>query len=595
MSVTICFVLAAVIFLGSIVWTVWLIRNKKSRGQVFTPVNVLFGGVLLTAVVLFLPAYWNQEIESSFRGIKALAFSLYSAIRLFAADGDYEVILENIGGGDLISLYLVLACVLQVMGPALTFGVVLSFFSNMSANLAYVLSYFKDTYIFSELNERSLTLAADLKKKDPAVAVVFTDVFEPSEDDSYELQERAREIGAICFKKDILVVPFGFHSKDKGLWFFAIAKDENDNVTHGLRLIELYGKRKNSNLYVFSTGAESEALLSSAHSGEMKVRRVDEVRSLINRSLYDEGHLLFTGDLPEVDGEKQITAVVVGMGKHGTAMVKALSWFCQMDGYRVDIHAFDQDELAEEKFAAQCPELLDPKHNGAFAPGDARYRIRIESGVHVETKTFADRIHGLKHASYVLVALGDDALNIRTAMQLRTLFEQCGVKPRIQAIVYSSERREALAGLCNFKGQKYDIDFIGDLESSYTVDVIIDSELEEDALRRHLRWGAESEFWGFEYNYRSSIALSIHTKAKQKQGIAGANKPEEELTAQERAALEDLEHRRWNAYMRSEGYIYSGSTDKRTRNDLGKMHHDLVPYEALDDEEKRKDSKVASK
>ena len=62
-----------------------------------------------------------------------------------------------------------------------------------------------------------------------------------------------------------------------------------------------------------------------------------------------------------------------------------------------------------------------------------------------------------------------------------------------------------------------------------------------------------------------------------------------------RLALEALEHMRWNVYMRSEGYVFSGSQNKSSRNDLGKMHHDLVDFEKLDDATKRKDSNVGAK
>ena len=58
--------------------------------------------------------------------------------------------------------------------------------------------------------------------------------------------------------------------------------------------------------------------------------------------------------------------------------------------------------------------------------------------------------------------------------------------------------------------------------------------------------------------------------------------------------MDRLEHRRWNAYMRSEGYVYSGSPDKASRNDLAKMHHDLVDFSRLTEEEKKKDSRVSS-
>ena len=64
---------------------------------------------------------------------------------------------------------------------------------------------------------------------------------------------------------------------------------------------------------------------------------------------------------------------------------------------------------------------------------------------------------------------------------------------------------------------------------------------------------------------------------------------------EERINIEKLEHRRWNAYLRSEGYVFGGSTDKSSRNDLAKMHHNLVDYSSLSEEIKRLDSKVGTK
>ena len=125
--------------------------------------------------------------------------------------------------------------------------------------------------------------------------------------------------------------------------------------------------------------------------------------------------------------------------------------------------------------------------------------------------------------------------------------------------------------------------------------MIIDSELEEDALRIHMKWGKEEEFWTYEYNYRSSMASAIHMKARIACKIPGADKMEKDLTEEERDIIEVLEHRRWNAYMRAEGYVFSGSKEKSSRNDLGKMHHDLVDFSSLSEEEKRKDSKVGTK
>ena len=66
------------------------------------------------------------------------------------------------------------------------------------------------------------------------------------------------------------------------------------------------------------------------------------------------------------------------------------------------------------------------------------------------------------------------------------------------------------------------------------------------------------------------------------------------MTEEQQAKIMLLEHRRWNAYMRSEGYIYSGDLNSDSRNDLGKMHNNLVSYYKLTDIDKNKDLNVGA-
>ena len=286
---------------------------------------------------------------------------------------------------------------------------------------------------------------------------------------------------------------------------------------------------------------------------------------------------------------EDITAVVVGMGGYGTEMVKALAWFGQMDGYRIAIHAFDKDPLAEDKFTALAPELMSPDYNGVSVKGEAQYTITIHAGVDVETATFARTVSALTGASYVLVALGDDDKNVGAAVNLRMLFERSGADPVIQAIVYNTAQKKALSGIRNYNEQPYRITFVGDMESVFAEKVILESKLEALALERHLKWGKEDQFWTYEYNYRSSMATAIHMKARIFCGIPGAAKAEADLTEAERDIIEVLEHRRWNAYMRSEGYVYGGTVEPEGRNDLAKTHNCLVPFDLLPLKEQEKD------
>ncbi len=582
---------ASIVLFGAMVHIIPLCRKEK--GKKVSLFRMLFAGVFAAAFFMFLPIHAVTAIDP----LRTVLLSLFNAMQIFTLGTEFAVISAGVGACPpwLSLIYQAWAVLLLIVAPIFTFGAVLSLFRDLSAHARYLLMRGRTVYVFSALNERSLSLATDLKKNMKRVGIVFHGVFADSEEQRYELMEKAKQLGAVCFRKDVLSVNYRRHSAKQELYFFTISEDEAENLDQALGLMERYRDRKLTNLYMFSSKLESELLLAAQDQGEVKIRRINEVQSLINRLLYEQGARLFEQARKTEDGKKEISAVVVGMGRHGTEMVKALSWFCQMDGYRVKITAFDKDKMAAETFRAKAPELMSEAYNGVEVEGEAQYEIKIYPKYHVESAGFAERIAELGGATYVFVALGDDEVNIRTAVELRMLFERCGCHPIIQAVLRSSRRKQALDGIKNYRGQPYDIEWIGDVESCYTEEVIMNSALEKEALQRHLKWGKEEEFWAYEYNYRSSVASAIHMRARIRCGIPGADKTTEELTQAERDGIEVLEHKRWNAYMRAEGYVYSGSSDKASRNDLAKMHHDLVDFSQLSEAEKRKDSSVGSK
>ena len=456
-------------------------------------------------------------------------------------------------------------------------------------------SYFADLYVFSELNERSLALAMSTGRKGKKHRIVFTDVFESEGEVSFELREKARELKAICFKKDIAAINWVAGSSSRRVRFFTMGNNEEENLAQAAQLVNRYGSRANFELYIFSTGIESEILFSSVSGEGMHIRRVNPVRVRIDHLLHDHGYEIFRRAIPAESGEKVIRAVILGLGGYGTEFLKGLAWLGQMDGYHMEIHVFEQDPHALDKFTAQCPELMAPERNGTREPGEAHYDIRIHSGVDVDGTDFVRQFRELGPVTFAFVSMGGDSVNIRNAVKLRQLSERKGDHPEIQAIVYASEKKASLEKITDYRGHSYDIQFLGDLHSTYSMATIVDSSLYKEALQRHLKWGGEREFWAYEFNFHSSVAAAIHLELRRKVGIPWAFKGEEELTEEERTALEDLEHRRWNAYMRSEGYCYSGSPDKASRNDLAKLHHDLIPYARLSEEDKRKDSRVGTR
>lgn len=585
MHFTISFYISLGILISGAILSFCFLKYEKIKVR-FNPFYILTVSVFTSAVILFFPIYYRIFNEDKSNIIKTILLSVHNAIRLFIVDGEFNIITDNISQDiGIYEIYSLLAALLFVAAPMLTFGVVLSFFKNAFSYYKLIFHYNSDTYVFSELNEKSLALAKSLYFNDKKRLIVFTDVFEKNEEENFELISSAKNIGAICLKKDIVKISFKIHNNKKPLSFFAIGKDDTENIKQSLRLIENYRQFCNVGLYLFSKSAASELLFSAVGNVKMKIRRINDSQSLIYRTLYDSGERIFEDALTVNDNRKEISAIVVGMGTYGTEMVKALSWFCQMDNYCLYINAFDKDVLSESKFNSICPELIDSEHNGNLDDlEESMYKISIASGIDALSYDFDKQLLSLNNATYVLVSLGDDDLNIRVSLKVRQIFEAKDLHPRIQTVLYSAEQLRKFNEISNFKGQMFNIEFIGDIESSYSEKVVLYSDVENAALKRHLKWGKEEDFWKFEYNYRSSISSAIHNKMKIYCNIPGVVKKADNRTENEKINLRMLEHRRWNAYMRSEGYSYAS-----VRNDLAKQHNCLVPFSLLSEEDKKKD------
>lgn len=605
------------------------VRTHDEQKNTLRKTSIVPWSMILLAMAAFtgfLPICAKEVGDAAFRLLRVALLSLYSTVQVFSANTDSGMIREYFGQNpqgfeNFCSLYMTF---LLVVCPVVMAGYIISLFSHLFAHVRYRCYPFRDVYIFSELNERSLTFGENLyesfQQNGKKAMIVFANAFGSGGSERKELRERADKIRAICLKEGVSSFNFErMHQLKAKLRFIVIGEDDESNLRHAMSIEEIYGSRAeryyeshktkdsdeayNTWIYVFTTSAESGLLFSDSKDSAVVVRRVNEVSALINRTLYEEGYELFKkADTYSLTASKQISVVIVGLGSYGTEMLKALAWFCQMDGYTLLINAYDRDPLAEEKFAAQCSELLSSKYvYTREEDGEAQYEIHIHSGIDADTKAFADEIGKLGNVTYAFVALDSDSENIKTVINLRMLFGRRDprVNPVIHAVVRSVERKNALekwiAGESKSKNEKDrkepEIKFIGDMRSIYTEEVIIGSALEKDAERNiHQEYAKalseaeiydkKKEFWAVEYNYASSVASAIHQRTVKKLEELGQKSDD---SARQ-------EHRRWNAYMRSKGYIYRESRKgEANRDNVAKTHKDLVPYAQLSKEEQEKD------
>ncbi len=586
-SICIC-ILFASLFLA-----ILLRFRPNNSDKSITPFRVLAVGVFISVLTTLMPLFVISEELGNKNAFSIFLISLHNTFQVFTINSDLNSFIEE---SNCPSYYATMLSVEFVVAPLFTLGFFISLLRDFSSNIRLLFSFFRDLYVFSELNERSIALGSDIKMNHKSAVIVYLRINERASKEYDDITESANRIHAICFENGISLKRF--IKLGKQIDFFAINDEEIENVNLSLEFSELFKDREHTRLFVFAEGIESNLVFDNLDSGKVIVRRVNEVYSLINNILYNNGHEIFAGAYEDKNNkEKKISVLIIGLGQHGKEMLKALAWYCQMDGYSIEIEAFDIDVLAQSKFEAEAPELLSSDYNNnTIVSGEAMYNIHIHSGIDVFSKEFVDIIKAKKNTTIAFISLGSDERNIQIAANLRMYFERMRIHPSIWAIVYNSNIKSVVKDAKNFADQEYDIKYLGDVKSCYTEKVIINSALEDECIKsyegRSDKVEAIMKFWKYEYNYRSKTASIIHVKARKECNIPGTSKQEDELSNDEKKIINDIEHRRWNAYTRAAGYIYSGSPDKSTRNDLGKMHNDLVSSSQLDEDEIIKDLRL---
>ena len=594
----------------------------------------------------------------------------------------------------LADIYTVYMTFYFIIAPLLTGAVALSLVKGLYENWRYFSRKPEKLYIMSELNENSLALAEDIlinfanrdedelteeekqgvcvvspkNRRDIKVnrTLVFAGVTAKFQEDHEELVARARALGAICLESDVTEISLKSSQLDIYRKLYLIANNEDENVTKAMGLIETCRKSYNSpktHLYVFSAKDESSILLDSVlresepKSLFFKVRLVNEKRNLIlntmikSRSALEELPLdngttglasaqqstlpliYQTAKLNAENNVREINVLIVGLGNYGIELVKTICWFCQMPGYRVNLYVFDKDKNCEEKLRAVAPDLVKCKNITAEkeAHGEAYYGLYCHNdALDVREAAFADQIGKLKDITIAFVTLGDDNVNIDTAIKLRRIFGRtCHDSiPFILPVVYDSEKTVHLKKGMRFisdEGKKkpkedYRIRFIGDTASRYSLANVEQLQLDRLGLACHFQWtnrvedapDSYNEYNVFEYNRRSSIAQAMHVlvrKRLEENGYVffvdnkgehsevkvaaptdGADVPPQD-ESEIKKTLSIYEHRRWNTFVRGDGFVLvRDENDKpRPRNNAAKIHNLLVPYDELEDKEQLKD------
>ena len=370
-------------------------------------------------------------------------------------------------------------------------------------------------------------------------------------------------------------------------------------------------------IYVYATNAESETLLDNLDKEYIHIRRINENRNLVfetmlknrgvanelSRSIFDDVDRAYIGK--EYTGNKQMNVAIIGLGGYGMELLKTLSWLGQAKGYYLNAFVFD-GENAKQKLEVQAPEMLLHNYLGELdeqedkeAKGkdiseicdtEASYSIHFYNKIDVKTTAFLNKIAEINKKTpftAVYVTLGNDSLNVQTAMSIRRKLareENDLVNPKIYAVVFNDSKTEVLQ---NATENKYNITYIGNLEEAFSQKTVEQKEIEQIGFAYHSCWTDVEN----PYKRRESLEQYDRTEYYRRSSMAQAFFYEltyDKVEYQTVGELARFEHNRWNAFMRADGFV---ACQTKAQKDIvvRKTHHDLKHFHEIGSYEQSKD------
>lgn len=567
-------------------------------------IPMAMAGVIAATTILVLPYYLATE-----NPVAGFLNSLLVSLKIFIMNESLSEITRvarsNLAGFQ-ADIYSVLLALLFLAAPLLTAGFIFEFLGNFFAHIVIQRKKKNEIFLFSELNNRSIMLARSIRNKSiesgikaniPVIA--FTGTQQMKKPENLDLIEQAREARFLCIRKRSESLNLNSGQK---ITFIQIAENEDKNLNSTLTLIEKYRSYTNRDIciLVFSSQPEAEILLDSADKGQIKVRVIDESQ-IVAYHLFDQIPLYQA----DVTRKNKISILIVASVHTGMQILKTAAWCGQIDGLDLEINIIDiEADRWESEFTFQCPELMSGEYNIVFHKA------------HVLTTKFENILRDkCGDANYIIVTLGQDDLNIKTSLYLRRHYLSSDPDyqnwPVVTLLIRDEEKYRVVSKLKTSSKEKRDLDLhpFGSIEKLYSYDVMLDSELDKLALNVHASYESNSNpqikrenvvasMNKYQLYRRSNVANALHIKYKLWSLGLGYTRDDSELpeigyelTTDIKHRLVQLEHRRWNAFQRSEGwrsvtseqvrkYMLTGLNDGH-RHFIAKLHPCICEFEKL--------------
>jgi len=594
--------------IGLFLYSTFKRPGSSIKNKLVYPTILLLLGVWVIRYAVALNA---QDVESmnweSMNYFEHLFDAMVHSLQTFSMDEDYttylvegKVILSKNSGTLIPQLYGGYISVLNLLAPIAGGAILLDVLSNVFPTIQLVVYRFfaknRKYVLFSELNEMSIAIAESYAKSEK-VFFVFTDVFGTDDERMSELQARARKLHAVCLPDDILDIRvYG----RKATEYYLIDKAEENNI-HALAMLyaddtvkSLWKLSNKVDIYLFASDSAADAMAENLNSqmessmSQVTIKVVREYENLVysllqNQPLY----------LPLLETKSSsLSVLLIGGGQIGRQFFKHVYWCGQMLNPAAANQSADHPTIISLKMTVisrhanqfrkemelEMPEVFQKglcTENGEGAGFIQPYADFSFMNADVTSSDFLDTLEKAGDIDYILIALGDDKLNISTCEIVQKFINRkslCSGKPAyIHFVIENDHLKDAIGTINRTRAGYVHINAFGGLQDRYDYRNIHTTALENDALlihKTHDPEDSERNLITNLYNFRSSIASALHFQYKLfSAGMLSPQNPLPNDTILQNFAqyLMDTSHadlllwcekRRWNAYTRSTGFMH---------------------------------------
>lgn len=586
-------------------------RKYHSKGNIRVLVYVF---VLIWAARAFV----NFSLYGGERSImtvgELLIDSLIHALQTFSMDESYteytvagKAILTQYGFRTGAFVYGVVVSVLNVYAPILGGAILLDILTSAFPVIKLSFMPFRQKFVFSELNEESVALAEDLFTDDHYTHIlsrkwyefkpiaVFTDSYLESESEQKsELFERAKALGGLCIKTDLAHLVF---RKAKTVHYFLMDRNSQNNLIalsqllqhKTLRESQWPGKDKtgtvHTKIFVFTQHMADDLIIRrmcTNHpetASQVLIRPIRDYRNIAINLLYDTP--LFLPLMERSEDASELHVSIIGSGALAEELFRAVYWCGQIWKVQLYIHVYGTGaEEMEKRLQDACPELLQSckEHSALLATGLSGSEQWNPPYAKIEFRTIPqyELLESypnsmLEQTDYYIIACGDDKTAIVLADKIKLALKRQKKKegsPIIAPAVFDDTLAQNIMEK-RVQGSPTIIPFAS-LKSRLSFRNVFLDDFTEEAVNSHTLYTEASQkvILNDEYKYWANIAKVVHAEYKLFglhviRGIDNTKGRKErylytkpvQLSEDQKDELAWMEHRRWNAFMRAQGFI----------------------------------------